>query len=157
LAFVEVTSIIGGHDAVEEFLSCGLWPLSEKFHFKVEAKESPLSKVFVLMPHVTPVIGAQEPGAAFEARILNAVNLLVGTIILWNTMSIESFGMDDSIAFLSWPWYALPALARTNCAEAQVCSRSSGSTVEEGFEKMEGCQRIILFWDSYLHARTCFG
>jgi hypothetical protein len=119
LAFVEVTSIIGGHDAVEDFLSCGLWPLSEKFHFKVEAKESPLSKVFVLMPHVTPVIGAQEPGAAFEARILNAVNLLVGTIILWNTMSIESFGMDDSIAFLSWPWCS------TSPGPNQLCGSTS--------------------------------
>jgi hypothetical protein len=32
-AFVEATSIIGGHDAVEEFLTCGLWPLSENFGF----------------------------------------------------------------------------------------------------------------------------
>jgi imidazoleglycerol phosphate dehydratase HisB len=28
-AFVKVTSIIGSHHAVEEFLACGLWPLSE--------------------------------------------------------------------------------------------------------------------------------
>jgi hypothetical protein len=77
-AFVEATSIIGGHDTVEEFLACGLWPLSEKFGFKVETKESPLSKVVVPMPQVTPIIRAQEPGAAFEAWIANAANLLVG-------------------------------------------------------------------------------
>jgi hypothetical protein len=29
LAFVEVTSLIGGHDAIEEFLACGLWRLGE--------------------------------------------------------------------------------------------------------------------------------
>jgi hypothetical protein len=29
-AFAEVTSIIGGHDAMEEFHTCGLWPLIEK-------------------------------------------------------------------------------------------------------------------------------
>jgi hypothetical protein len=63
---------------MEEFLACGLWPISEKFDFEVEAKESPLSKDVVSMPQVTPVIEAQEPGAAFEARIVNAVNLLVG-------------------------------------------------------------------------------
>jgi hypothetical protein len=63
---------------VEEFLACGLWPLSENFGFHVERKESPLSKVMVSMPQVNPVIGVQESGAAFEARILNAVNLLVG-------------------------------------------------------------------------------
>jgi hypothetical protein len=48
--FVEATSIIGGHDAVEEFLTCGLWPLSEKFGFEVETKECPQSKVVVPMP-----------------------------------------------------------------------------------------------------------
>jgi hypothetical protein len=49
LAFVDVTSIIGGRNAVEEFLACGLWPLSEKIGFPVERKESPLSKVMVPM------------------------------------------------------------------------------------------------------------
>jgi hypothetical protein len=32
-AFTEATSIIRGRDAVEDFLACGLWPLSEKFSF----------------------------------------------------------------------------------------------------------------------------
>jgi hypothetical protein len=32
----------------------------------------------VHMPQVTPVIGAQEVGAAFEARMANAASLLVG-------------------------------------------------------------------------------
>jgi hypothetical protein len=39
--FIEVTSIIAGRVAVEEFLSCGLWPLSEQFGFKVEKKSLP--------------------------------------------------------------------------------------------------------------------
>jgi hypothetical protein len=78
VAFVEATSIIGGHNAVEEFLAYDLWPLSEKFSFGVETKESPLSKVMVLMPQVTTVIRAQEPGVEFEARIVNVTNLLVG-------------------------------------------------------------------------------
>jgi hypothetical protein len=30
-AFIEATSITGSHNVVEEFLTCGLWPLSEKF------------------------------------------------------------------------------------------------------------------------------
>jgi hypothetical protein len=65
-------------DIVEEFLACGLWPLSEKVGFEVEAKEPPMSRVVVPMPQLTPVIGAQEPGAAFEAQIANATNLLLG-------------------------------------------------------------------------------
>jgi hypothetical protein len=78
VAFIEATSIIGGHNAVEEFLTCGLWPLSEKFGFKVEMKESPLSKVVVPMPQVDTIIGTKESGAEFVACIRNAVNLLVG-------------------------------------------------------------------------------
>jgi hypothetical protein len=42
VAFIEVTSIIAGRVAVEEFLSCGLWPLSEQFGFKVEKKSLPV-------------------------------------------------------------------------------------------------------------------
>jgi hypothetical protein len=59
--------IIGGRDAVEEFLACSLCPHSEKFGFKVETNEIPLLKVVVPMPQVTLVIGAQELGLTFEA------------------------------------------------------------------------------------------
>jgi hypothetical protein len=48
--FVEMTSLIGGRDVVEEFLACCLWPLGEQFGFWVETKEYPLSKVMVPMP-----------------------------------------------------------------------------------------------------------
>jgi hypothetical protein len=40
VAFTEAASIIGGHDAIEEFLACGPWPLCEKFGFMVEMKET---------------------------------------------------------------------------------------------------------------------
>jgi hypothetical protein len=77
-AFVEAASFIGGRDAVEEFLACGMWPLHEKFSFEVEMKETPLSKVVVLMPKVMHTIGALESEAAFETQIVNAANLLDG-------------------------------------------------------------------------------
>jgi hypothetical protein len=44
----------------------------------VETKETALSKVVVPMPQVTPVIGVQEQGMTFEARIVNTASLLVG-------------------------------------------------------------------------------
>jgi hypothetical protein len=77
-AFFEATSIIGGHDDVEEFLASGLWPLSEKFGFEVGTKESPLSKVVVPMPQIDAAIKTEESRAEFEARIMNTANLLVG-------------------------------------------------------------------------------
>jgi hypothetical protein len=53
-AFIEAASIFLGHDAVKEFLAYGMWPLSKKFGFEVKMKETPLSKVVVLMPKVMP-------------------------------------------------------------------------------------------------------
>jgi hypothetical protein len=49
-SFVQATSLIGGHDAVEDFLASGLWSLGRCFGFVVETKESPLSRVIVSMP-----------------------------------------------------------------------------------------------------------
>jgi hypothetical protein len=77
-AFTEATAIIGGRDAVEEFLTCGIWPLSDGWEIEVETRELPLSKVVIPMPMVTPVIRAQETGAAFEARIASTANQLIG-------------------------------------------------------------------------------
>jgi hypothetical protein len=56
-AFAEVASIIGDRNAVEEFLACSIWPLNEGCEFEVDRKETPLSKVVVPMPKVTPTIG----------------------------------------------------------------------------------------------------
>jgi hypothetical protein len=77
-AFGEAASIIIGHDAGEEFLACGIWPLSKGCEFEVERKETPLLKVVVPMPKVAPTLGKQESEAAFEAWIVAVANLLVG-------------------------------------------------------------------------------
>jgi hypothetical protein len=77
-AFVTTMSIIGGHDVVEEFLACGIWPLSDSCGFEVEKKETPLLRVVVPMLKVTPAIGMKETESTFETRIVNATNLLVG-------------------------------------------------------------------------------
>jgi hypothetical protein len=77
-AFIEATSIIGGRDAVEEILACGIWSLNDSCDFEVETKETPLSKVTMPMLKVTPIIGMKESEAVFEMRIINAHNLLVG-------------------------------------------------------------------------------
>jgi hypothetical protein len=56
MAFLEVTSLIGGHNVVEEFLASDLWPLGQQFGFEVERNESPLSKVQVPMPQIIATI-----------------------------------------------------------------------------------------------------
>jgi hypothetical protein len=63
-AFIKAMSIIGGCDAMEEFLACAIWPLSEKCDFEVGTKETPFSKVVVPMPKVTHVIGANVSGGS---------------------------------------------------------------------------------------------
>jgi hypothetical protein len=42
---------------VEEFLPCVICPLSEGCELEVERRETPLLKVMVPMPKVTPTIG----------------------------------------------------------------------------------------------------
>jgi hypothetical protein len=79
-AFIEVTSLIGGRDAVEEFLASGQWPVASwsRFCFLVETKESLLSKVIVSVPQIGTAIGEPESGAKFVARIEKVTNELVG-------------------------------------------------------------------------------
>jgi hypothetical protein len=108
-AFAEATSIIGACDTMEEFLACGMWPLSEKFGFEVETREMPLTKVMVPMLKVTPTIGAQESEAAFDKRIVNAANLLVGNynIIEHNAYKGLRHGqlnhVFELVSLLCWP------------------------------------------------------
>jgi hypothetical protein len=97
-----VTSTIEGHDTVEEFLACGLLPLSENFGFQVERKESPLSKAMVPMPQVNPIIRAQGHEADFVARIANATNLLVGNYNITKHNAYKGLRGGRSIVFLSW-------------------------------------------------------
>jgi hypothetical protein len=49
-AFILETTTIGGCDVVEEYLGCGVWPLSATWDLgEVEEAEAPLSKA--LVPH----------------------------------------------------------------------------------------------------------
>jgi hypothetical protein len=66
--FVEATSLIGGRDAMEEFLASSLWPLGQQFDFEVEMKESPLSKVIVPMPQITTATGQRESESELVGR-----------------------------------------------------------------------------------------
>jgi hypothetical protein len=77
-AFIEVTSLIGGNDAVEEFLASGMWSLGRWFGFEVDMKASPLSKVTVRMPRIATAIGEQETGDKFNARIEKNANKVIG-------------------------------------------------------------------------------
>jgi hypothetical protein len=77
-AFVDATSLIGGRDAVEEFLACGLSPLGRGFAFPVETKESSLSKIILPMPQIGTAIAERESPAKFAAQIEKAANELVG-------------------------------------------------------------------------------
>jgi hypothetical protein len=140
---------------LRRLLACGLWPLSKKYGFELQMKESPLSKVVVTMPQVTPVIGVQELGAAFEARIANATNLLVVTIILRSTTPTEVFSMGDSITFLGWPGCSGSPGPNPLCESTSLLLRH-WLRCWERLQKMEAQERIIPFRDSDLHARAFF-
>jgi hypothetical protein len=59
MAFKEAAKITEGRDAVEEFLVCGIWPLSDDWDLEIERMEAPLSKVTLPMPKVAATISEQ--------------------------------------------------------------------------------------------------
>jgi hypothetical protein len=75
-AFVTTTSLIGGRDAVEEFLAnVSSW---SHFGFLLETKESPLSKITMVMAQIDTAIEERESGVKFAAaHIEKAANELV--------------------------------------------------------------------------------
>jgi hypothetical protein len=98
-AFIKATSIIGGCDAVEEFLACDIWPLSDSCGFEVETKETPLSRFVVRMLKVTPSIGEKETKSAFEMRVMNVANMLVGkyNVVECNTYTRLWYGQLNRV------------------------------------------------------------
>jgi hypothetical protein len=79
-AFIRVTTNIGGHDVVEEYLVCGVWPLSATWDLSdVEEAEAPLLKVMVPLPKVFAMKGSKEKDHEFVMRVCVGANKLVGS------------------------------------------------------------------------------
>jgi hypothetical protein len=78
-AFTEAALIIRGCDTVEELLTCGMWPLSEKFGFKVETKETlPPAKGCGVDASSYSCYWGRRVGSTFETRIASVACLLMG-------------------------------------------------------------------------------
>jgi hypothetical protein len=77
--FELATRTIRGHDAIEEYLTCSLWPLRATWDLgEVEKEEAPLSKVTIPLPRVLAMKGSQELDSDFVTRIAAAANRLIG-------------------------------------------------------------------------------
>jgi hypothetical protein len=79
-AFVEATRSIGGRDAIEEYMSCGLFPLSTSFSLgEVEDKETPVSKINLPIPDFLVDRLPDETNDRFRVRVELAVKNVVGS------------------------------------------------------------------------------
>jgi hypothetical protein len=78
LAFVHATGLIGGWDAVEEYLACGLFPLSASFGFiEIADGETPMSKVTLPLPKLPSAKLDGETDDHFLAKVeLGTENVL---------------------------------------------------------------------------------
>jgi hypothetical protein len=73
-AFVWVSKCIGGRDVVEEFVSCGVWPLATGASFKhVKVDLTPISKPKVPLPRFPG-----EDDVGFPARVEQEARVIVG-------------------------------------------------------------------------------
>jgi hypothetical protein len=78
VAFVRATCTIGSRDAVEEYMACGLFPLSASFGLvKIVEGEMPVSKLVVPMPLFPIARLPEETNDGFMARVeLAAANVI---------------------------------------------------------------------------------
>jgi hypothetical protein len=77
-AFVHDVSLIGGRDAVEEYLACRMFPLLANFGFaEIMDGETPVSKVVVPLPEFPLARFEGESNDCFLARVeLDAENMV---------------------------------------------------------------------------------
>jgi hypothetical protein len=159
-AFAEATTIIGGRDAVEEFLACGIWPLTEGWEFLVVKQES---KVVVPMPKVTATIKNQEMGSDFEARIAATANQLVGnySIMKHNACVMLQHGWLNRVFELAGMSYQhrLEPIARTTKKMLGYGGGCGGttSTVENDSQEAEMGKRFIPLGGQDLRERESVG
>jgi hypothetical protein len=66
VAFIKATGAIGGHDAMEEYLACGLYPLSTGLNLREVADSiMQVSKLKVPLPKFCVVCSDKEDNAKF--------------------------------------------------------------------------------------------
>jgi hypothetical protein len=77
VAFVKATHTIGGRDAVEEYMACGLSPLSANFNLgEIAEGETPVSKLLVPLPEFPVARHPEDTNDGFWARVeLTTVNV----------------------------------------------------------------------------------
>jgi hypothetical protein len=78
-AFIKATRMIGGQDAVEEYMACGLFPLSASFGLgKVTDRETPASKLPAPMLAFPVARLPEETNDQFHVRVELAAANVVG-------------------------------------------------------------------------------
>jgi hypothetical protein len=78
-AFIWASQNIGGRDAVEEFVSCGVWPLCAGIDFEqVKVDLTPVSQLKVPLPHFPLRHENEEGDLQFMARVEQGTRNIVG-------------------------------------------------------------------------------
>jgi hypothetical protein len=78
-AFIWASQNIGGRDAVEEFVSCGVWPLCASVDFEqVKVDLTPVSQLKVPLPHFPLRHENEEGDLQFMARVEQGIRNIVG-------------------------------------------------------------------------------
>jgi hypothetical protein len=78
MAFVKAARTIGDPDSLEQYMACGLFPLSASFSIgKIADSETPMSKLAMPMPEFPIVRLPEETNDGFRGRVeLDVVNII---------------------------------------------------------------------------------
>jgi hypothetical protein len=78
--FVLASKCIGGRDAMEEFVSCGVWPLAAGINFEhVKVGVTPVSKLKVPLPGFPLSCEDGEDDIKFLARVEQEARVIMGS------------------------------------------------------------------------------
>jgi hypothetical protein len=79
-AFIWASKCIGGQNALEEFVSCGVWPLAAGVNFEqVKVGVTPVSKLKVPLPGFTLCHKDDEDYIKFLVRVEQEAKVIVGS------------------------------------------------------------------------------
>jgi hypothetical protein len=80
VAFVKATGAVGGHDVMEEYLACALYPFSASFSLRDGVDGvTPILKLKVSLPMFRAVHYDEEDNVKFLARVELEVENIVGS------------------------------------------------------------------------------
>jgi hypothetical protein len=144
IAFVQATSTIRGHDAVVEFLACGMYPLASSFGFRdVALGTTVVSKVKTPLPLFPVEAVSVEDAGCFLTKVETDTKNILGSYgprehdAVMTAILLNSGHLNQVFEQMGVPYAPCPLLG-TEAFQAATKKRKA-EVSKNRLEKGEGC------------------